>query len=69
MRLLESYQRDQQQREGEFREPEIYLLGPRALAIAAALVDSSMQWEGATFVHAYCTEAIDAYFDRKREGT
>jgi hypothetical protein len=57
------------QREGEIRESEIYLLGPSVLVIAAALVEAHSVWEGAMFFNAYCAEAIDAYFDKKREET
>ena len=56
-------------REGEFKESEIYLLGPQALVIAAAVSEASTQQVGPMFFHAYCTEAIDAYFDKKHEET
>jgi len=64
-RLVEAIQ----QREGEFKESEIYLLGPRAMVIASALANAAIEGQGPMFIHAYSTEAIEAYFDKKRDGT
>ncbi|MDH3314342.1 MAG: hypothetical protein OEM31_09140 [Gammaproteobacteria bacterium] len=58
-----------QEREGTFGESDICLLGPRAMIIAAALIEAPTEGQGPMFFHAYCTGAIDAYFDKKREET